>query len=347
MLVALRPLAVSFLSAALLGAACGNGGQPAAGGVGQKPAGTGEAIARIGSSVLTIDEVQKKMDDQSPFVRARYADPARKKEFLDAQVRFEVLAEEALSRGYHNDPEVQDAVRKIIVQKLTREEFDSRVRLADVTDAELQQYYDSHKSDYDKPEMARASVLIAEAKGGDKAAIQKLEGLRREAAELKNREDRNHFRDLVQKHSADEASKATGGDLRYLSQVEFTERFGKEAADWIFGGDTNNEISPVFVLGDQAAVFKRTGRRKAVTRSFEQVKNQIKNVVYREKRSAAFNTYVDELKKKFNVTVHEEKIDRIRVDTSVPPANPFDDGHGHGGHGGHGGHMDTGDTGDE
>ena len=58
-------------------------------------------------------------------------------------------------------------------------------------------------------------------------------------------------------------------------------------------------------------VLKRTGKRKEITRTFDQVKNQVKNVVFREKRTAAFGGFVDELKQKHGVQVHADKIDKL------------------------------------
>jgi peptidyl-prolyl cis-trans isomerase C len=328
----MRLLSASVVSASLLVAACGDANAPAA--PGAKVGATveaGEPIATIGKSVLTVEGLQKRLDEQSPFVRARYAETDKKKEFLDSQVRFEVLAAEAVARGYDQDPEVQEAVKKIIVQKLTREEFDSRVKMADIGDVDLKAYYDAHKADYDKPEMVRASH-IAFAFGADaatKAAAQKLAAqVQKKAAEPSKKDDKNFFRDLAAEHSTDEATKRAGGDLRYLSAADVEERFGPAANAWLFGQGEVNDTSGVIEGKDAFHVFKRTGKRQAIVRTYEQVKNQIKNVVYREKRTEAFNTYITELKTKYGVVVHEDKLSKIKV--APAPALPMDDGHGHG-----------------
>lgn len=39
-------------------------------------------------------------------------------------IRFELLAKEARARGLEKDPEVQDTLRKVMVQKLVRQAFD-------------------------------------------------------------------------------------------------------------------------------------------------------------------------------------------------------------------------------
>jgi peptidyl-prolyl cis-trans isomerase C len=351
-------LAVVVLGTAFCASLGAAGCSPPGAGSGLPPPAkkTGEPVARIGAETITVDDLQKKLDEQSPFIRARYAEQDKRVELLDAQVRFEVLAAEGLARGYANDPEVRDALKKIIVQRLTREEFDGRVQLKDVTDAELQKYFDEHKGDYQKPAMMRASVITL---GGHvDGAKAKADEAQKLASDPKKRDDRAWFKDLVTRFSTDEATKPAGGDVRYLSKDEVAARFGKDAAEWLFQSDEPNAVSPVFTsttpAGTALHVLKRTGARKPIERSFDQVKNQIKNVVYREKRSAAFNTFVDELKTKHGVQTFPDKLTALKVPT-VPAGMAglpgLGDGHGHGGahgdsHGDSHGGDDDGTAGD-
>ena len=207
----------------------------------------GDPIAKVAGEVVTVESLQKKLDDKSPFVRARYAEPGKLKEFVDGQIRFEVLAAEARARGYDQDPEVEEAIKKIIVQRLTREEFDGRVQLKDIGEPELKTYFDAHRADYQKPEMARASVLtIAFGDGkapgtlGKAQATTLAEQLRKDASAKPD--DRAFFKGLVEQHSTDAATKAAGGDIRYLDKAEVEGRYGKAAADWLFSADDVNAV---------------------------------------------------------------------------------------------------------
>jgi hypothetical protein len=106
-------------------------------------------------------------------------------------------------------------------------------------------------------------------------------------------------------------------------------RFGDAAATWLFSSEEVNAVSPVIETKDGFVVFKRTGTRKAIERSFEQVKNQIKNVVYREKRTNAFNAFVDELRARYQVKTFPEKLDQLKVEVN-PAALPATGGDAHG-----------------
>ncbi len=333
------PLLLSAALVALVSVLAGCPEPIAGGGVAQgsartpsaKAPGSGEPIAKIGSMVLTTGDIEQRLNEQSPFVRARYQSEERKQEFLENQVRFEVLALEAFRRGYDQDPEVVESLKKILVQKLTREEFDGRVSLKDITDDEIKAYYDAHLDDYNKPEMARASHIFVPF-GDDRAKSKaRAEEAQKLAADPQKLEDREHFKQLVLKYSEDDGSKRNGGDLRYISAKEIEERFGAAAKDAVWAAADMNQVTPVVEGKEGWHVFKRTGSRKPIERSLEQVKNQIRNVLYREKRTASFHAFVDGLEKQLGVEMYPERLKDVKVEGggAMPPAP-------HGGHGGHG-----------
>ncbi len=102
------------------------------------------------------------------------------------------------------------------------------------------------------------------------------------------------------------------------------ERFGESVEKAVLNLRTPEDVSPV-VEGKSADgkpayfVIKLTGQRPAFKRDFEQVKGQIRNVVYREKRGAAFEAYVEKLNKDQNVQVFADKLGEVKI--SAPPAD--------------------------
>ncbi|MFZ9886116.1 MAG: peptidylprolyl isomerase [Myxococcota bacterium] len=294
-------------------------------------AGQGEPLATIGAVVLTTGDIEKRLNEQSPFVRARYQSEERKQEFLDNQVRFEVLAHEAYRRGYDREPEVVEAVKKILVQRLTREEFDGRVNLKDITDEQIAAYYESHRDDYNKPEMIRVSHIFV-AFGDDRTASRaRADEAQRTALEKsKSKEERDAFKALVAQFSEDEESKRNGGDLRYLAASEVEERFGTAAKDAVLAINDMNQISGVVEGKTGWHVFQRTGTRKAIERDLEQVKNQIRNVLYRERRTESFQEFVKGLEQQLGVKTYPDRLKDVKVDATMPVA-PGAPGHGHGG----------------
>src|SRR6266700_4286175 len=59
----------------------------------------GQVVAKVDDNVITVGDVQERINKQAPFVRSRYTTLDKKKEFLDNLIRFEVMAAEAQKRG--------------------------------------------------------------------------------------------------------------------------------------------------------------------------------------------------------------------------------------------------------
>ena len=307
-------------------------------------AGDPTPVAKVGDYVITLGDLQRRLDKQSPFVRQRYHSDEKRQEFLDNQLRFELLAQEAMRRGLHNDADVQETIKKVMVQKLTRLDFEGKVALSDISDEQMRAYYDSHLDEYNKPEMTRASVLVI-AKGADAAAAKATAEKAHKSATLeKSIGDRAHFRRIVSEFGTDVETKKTGGDLRYKSKKELTEAYGAVAADRVWSLPSINAVSDIIETNDSFLIFKKTGTRKPIERGFDQVKNQIRNLLYREQRGDAFNSFVDKLKVDFAVETFPEQLKKLEIKSGPegqgdgtfgdpgllgPGAGPGGDPHGH------------------
>ncbi|MBN2361861.1 MAG: peptidylprolyl isomerase [Deltaproteobacteria bacterium] len=291
----------------------------------QKPGGApaakkgGTTLAKVGSTVITVEEFEEKLNQQSPFIRSRYADVEKRREYLDNQVRFELLAQEALRRGLDKDPEIQDSLKKIIVQKLTRDEFDNRVKLEDISNAEAETYYQQHPDEYHKPEMVRVAHIFVPFGDDQAAAKQQADKVRKELRDKK--QDQMAFRTLAKQYSADAATKDNGGDLRYMTQAEFEQEYGKAFADAAFALKNLNDQSDVVSGKAGFHLLQQTGRRPAIDRTLDQVKTQIKNRLYRDKRTEAFNKFIEDLKAKAGVSIDEQQLAAVKI-LGTPQAVP-------------------------
>ncbi len=274
-------------------------------------------LAKIDDTAITLAEFQERINRQSPYIRARYTSLEQKKEFLDSLVRFEVLAKEAYRRGLDKDPEVVRTMKQVMIQKLMRDEFDTKVTAdSAVTDAEMKTYYDANVAEYVKPEEVRVSAIILKNKAqADRVAIE----ARGEAGKTNK-----GFRDLVMKYSADEESKLRGGDLRYMDKD--TKDVPSSVVKAAFTLFNTGDVSQTVEAGNGTFyVLKQTGRRKSVTKTFEDAKVQIRNKLFRDKRLQAQKDFVDKLREKSKIEINEANLAKVRVDTS----QAVDDGHGH------------------
>lgn len=319
-----------FLVVALLIAGCtkkhdegkGSPTQHGAGGGASAPPQSVEELktplAKIDDVTITLGEFQERINRQSPYIRARYTSLEQKKEFLDSLVRFEVLAKEAYRRGLDKDPEVVRTMKQVMIQKLMRDEFDAKVTADTIADAEMKAYYDANLAEYVKPEEVRVSAIILKNKAQAERVLLEAKG---DAGKTNK-----GFRDLVMKYTSDEESKLRGGDLRYL------ELASKDAPPAVIKGAftlmNTGDVSGVLEAGNGTFyILKQTGRRKQMTKSFDDAKPQIRNKLFREKRLAAQKDFIDGLRAKAKIEINEPNLAKVRIDTSQNTGG--DDGHGH------------------
>ncbi len=278
----------------------------------------GTPLATIDDVTITLGEFQERINRQSPYIRARYTSLEQKKEFLDSLIRFEVLAKEAYRRGLQNDPEVVRTMKQVMIQKLMRDEFDSKVTADSISDAEMKTYYDANLAEYVKPEEVRVSAIVLKNKAQAERVLLEAKG---EAGKTNK-----GFRDLVMKYSSDEETKLRGGDLRYLESQ--SKDVPPAVVKGAFALVNTGDVSGVVDAGNGTFyILKQTGRRKAMTKSFEDAKAQIRNKLFREKRLAAQKDFIDNLRTKAKIDIDEKNLAKVRVDTSQRPGG--DDGHGH------------------
>jgi peptidyl-prolyl cis-trans isomerase C len=277
---------------------------------------SGPVVAKGNGITITAGEFKARLDEQSPFIRSRYTTLERKKEFLDNLVRFEVLAREAEKQGLANDPDVQMTLKKIMVQRLVQKNFQDQDGAKDVPEVELTKYYDEHKGEYFRPKRVRLSAIVLNAPANSPDRAKKAKLAKEALAKIKADEKKNPlaFAQAVTQYSDDPTSKAVGGDLQFKSQDELTTAYGKPVADAAFAlkvGDTSGVVeSP-----NGFYVLKVTGQQEELNRTFEQVKPQIANKLYREKKTKEFDEWLKRLKDEAKVTVDEKELDAVAVST--------------------------------
>jgi len=283
-----------------------------------QPKKSGPAVAKGDGVLVTADEFKARLDEQSPFIRQRYTTLERKKEFLDNLVRFEVLAKAAQKQGLDKDPDVLMTVKKVMVQKLVQKTFTEGDPVKEIPEADARKYYDDHKEEYLKPEKVRLSAILVAAPATGPERAKKSAQVKKLLARVKAEEKKNlltAFATVAREVSEDAATKTAGGDVGMKGKDELEKAYGKEFAGPAFA----LEQGALAVLeGPQGFwVVKATGRQPAVDRSFDQVRGQIANRLYREKRTKDFDEYVKRLREEAHVTVYDAELEKV----AVAPAN--------------------------
>jgi peptidyl-prolyl cis-trans isomerase C len=293
-----------------VGAAPGCGKSATKSSPGSAPAQTGalgQPVARIDDTIITVGEVQDRINKQAPFVRARYSSPEKKKEFVDNLIRIEVMAKEAEKRGYDKDPEVVRVMKQQMISKFVQKDFESRLRVEDVPDADVQKYYKEHPEEFNRAEEVRVSEILIKDKG-------KADKVAREAAAL-NRADPKAFRELVTKYSEDDDSKSRGGDLTSFERS--TKLVPEPIVEAAFALKEVGDVSAPVKIDRGYAILKLTGKRPGFSRPLAEVKRTIQQRLFKDLRTKAMESFIEDLRKKYTITIDEGNLAKVAVETGM------------------------------
>ena len=270
-----------------------------------------QVVAKVEDSVITVGDFQERINKQSPFIRARYTTVEKKKEFLDNLIRFEVMANEAKRRGYDKDPEVLRVMKQQMISKFLQKDFESKLKVEDVPDADVEKYYKDHPDEFNRKDEIRVAEILVKDKSKADKAFAEAKALPKTAGPG----DQKSFRDLVTKYSEDEDSKARGGDLAFFAKDSTT--YPKPIVDAAFTLTDVGQVAPPIKTDKGWAIIKLTQKRPGFSRPLPEVKRQIQQRLFRDVRTKAMDAFIADLKKKSNIELHEENLGKIVIDTGT------------------------------
>src|SRR3954471_23350770 len=283
---------------------------------------SGPAVATVGNETITADEMRQRLNETSPFLRARYNTIERKKEFLENMVRNERLAQEAVRQGYDKSPAVRDQMKRAMIQELIKHQLDAKLTGTDIADEDLKKFYEAHIDEFVKPERARVLHIFLPAKD----AKERAEARKHAQALLKDIDARekkgevNAFQTVAIKESKDPLSAPMGGDLRFLSKDELSKAYNPELANAAF--DLKNPGDKAGPLDTPAGVevLKLQVKTVALSRSLDESKEPIRQRMARERRSRDYDEWVKKLRENTKLAVYDEELEKVQVETPAQQA---------------------------
>ena len=215
-----------------------------------------------------------------------------------------------------------------MVRELLSNEVRNLVQMSDLTDDDVRRYYQDHLANYQRPELVRASHILF---SSQKAAIATLKEYQ-VRLKAKPSEARVLFGDLAAQRSQDQETQARRGDLQYFTLD------GKGYGDRRFPqSDIPIEVAQAsFALTRVGAVtiqpvkssrgwhvVQRTGGKRAFKRPLNEVQTEIRNLLFRARKSKALEEYVAQLKSGVTISIDEKRLDALKLPRmSAPPRRP-------------------------
>jgi peptidyl-prolyl cis-trans isomerase C len=271
-------------------------------------AGGGEVIASYGTKRLTSADLLREIDRMPPRSRAQLTSLERRHQFVDNYVLNDLLADEAVARGYDRDPDitrqVDDLRRRLIVQRVMKDLQEP----PELSDAEIRAYYDQNRRLFSGAQVRVSHILVKD----EELAKRLREELR---------QDPGKFEELAKTNSMDTATAARGGDLGFFGQGRMVPPFEQAAFALAKPGDLSEVVKTPFGFH----ILKLTDQKEGNDKPFDEVKDRIRVTLMNQQRQAQTEKRFAELKEKAHLQIHDDVLGALAIPTPVPappPARP-------------------------
>jgi peptidyl-prolyl cis-trans isomerase C len=255
---------------------------------------SGVVLAEVNGATITDTDFYKEQENLPPYLKPMTETADGKKEMLDTMVVRELIMQQAQKDGIDKSPAVaaklEDLRKRVIVEAFLKKKVEES---ANVSDADLQAFYKKNEDKFKTGDQIRASHILVKTEPEAKEIEKQLKGGAK-------------FEDLAKKNSIDGAA-AKGGDLGWFGKGSMLPEFEKVAFS-LKEGTTSGIVQTKFGYH----IIKATGKRPAGTRSFEEVKDQIKAAIAPEKQQETFKKLKEDLKKGAKLTIKEDALKGLK-----------------------------------
>ena len=273
-----------------------------------------QVLAKVGEREITLGDYAETLERMDPYERLRYQSPDRRKQLLNEIIQVELLAEEAKRRGLDQLPETQERVRQMLKDELLQDLRQNLPGPAEIPDAEVHAYFDSHHDEFKEPERRRVAHLSLATEVQAKAALQKALGA--SAADWGR---------LVTQVSLDKPPQSLGpaatelaGDLGIVGPPGHPRGANPHVPEAVRAAvfeidKLGGVLGHVVAESGHFHVVRMTGRTEARDRSFQDAERTIRVALVQQRIRAREAELEQELRRRYPISVDDEALRQVKV----------------------------------
>jgi len=190
------------------------------------------------------------------------------------------------SAGFSEKTMSRFVERNTLSKKIIQQEVDDRIN---VTDAQVEKYYQGNSAKYKKPEEYRASIILVKVPPSSTAS-QRAEYRKKIDDLLQKIQKGAAFADIAAGHS-DDMTRIKGGDLGVMHAGQMEEEFEKQIKTMKIG-----EVSGVVESLKGFYLVKLDDKKEPRQIPFEEAKEKIKKQLTAQERERLFKEWMDGLR---------------------------------------------------
>jgi len=249
----------------------------------------------------------KDLDITGETELVRRLDDIRKQNHLDTM---EDLEKAAASQGVSYEDFKQNIRNGIITQQVIRDQVGRHIQM---TQAELQKFYQQHLSDFTQPESVRLSeILIPVQTGGDEAANLAAAKAKADDLDAKLKGGAN-FADLAKANSTGSTA-AQGGDLGIWTRG----KLAKQLEDATFALQTGQSTEPIRTRQGYV-ILKVTEHTPGGTQPLASIRPQVEEAAFMSQMQPRLREYLAKLRENAYIDVRPGYADTAAVRNESKP----------------------------
>lgn len=251
-----------------------------------KPVDPSHVMAVVDGKDITAGELDSMANDIDPGL-ARLPDQQRRITVLKIYIDMKTLSDAALKEGLDKTPDYEK--RMAIMRENVLQQLYFKNSIVDkITDADIKARYDKEIAGLPKEQEVHARHILVKTK--------------KEAEDLIKRLQKGEkFEDIARQKSTD-GSAATGGDLGYFSRGQMVKPFEDAAFSLKVGDYTKTPVESPFGWH----IIKVEDRREKQPPALDDVKDAIRNMISRERYSAA----IGDLRSKMDIKYPDADVEK-------------------------------------
>jgi peptidyl-prolyl cis-trans isomerase C len=251
----------------------------------------GHLAAQVGDWTITLADVDAIVESLPDQQKAKFNTPEGKSELVDMLIEEEIYHQEALRAGFDKDEDIREMVAKYERSLLVTHLFNNVIKpKAAPTEEAVHDFYESNQERYTKQPIVRAQHVFSEDR-------EKLLGYKKQI------EDGEPMTTIAHKYSEDEATRADGGNLGFFNPGGYIRGIGysKELSDAAFSMEKGVVSDPI-KWEKGYSILRVNEIRPAELRPYEEVRDEIAEILTQQKLGEVKQAYYDEVKKNYTST---------------------------------------------
>lgn len=235
-----------------------------------------KVLATVGSREVTQRDLSFLMNSMDPQILPQFQSEAGQKQLIAELINQELFYLDAIKQGLDKDDRFKIEADRLHDNLLKQFALSELLNNIPISSEEIAAYYEENKDQFTSPERVKASHILVKSEKEASDIIKELEaGL--------------SFEDAAAKYSTC-PSKEKGGDLGFFTRGQMVAEF----EDVAFTLELNKISQPVQTQFGYH-IIKVTDSKTAGTKSLDEAKNEIKDILLGQKQQTAYMNRVTEL----------------------------------------------------